>query len=86
MKANGLVFGAGFALLAASMAHGQESGRLSAEYLRQATPLIHWPRDLQPRNVDVFVHNEGWIDAPPGVVWANLIDATQWGLGPANAL
>ena len=33
---------------------------------------------LEPRNVDVFVHNEGWIDAPPDIVWANLIDAAQW--------
>ncbi|MGD0966181.1 MAG: SRPBCC family protein [Candidatus Acidiferrales bacterium] len=32
----------------------------------------------QTRNVDVFVHNEGWIDAPPEIVWANLIDAGQW--------
>jgi hypothetical protein len=33
---------------------------------------------LTPRDVDVFVHNEGWIKAPPEVVWANLIDATAW--------
>jgi uncharacterized protein YndB with AHSA1/START domain len=24
------------------------------------------------------VHNEGWIDAPPAVVWKNLVDASQW--------
>jgi len=46
--------------------------------LKQATPLIHWPKGLEPRNVDVFVHNEGWIDAPPAVVWKNLVDASQW--------
>ena len=78
MKRNALILGAGLALLAALTAHAQESSRLSVEYLRQATPLIHWPQGLEPRNVDVFVHNEGWIDAPPEVVWANLIDATQW--------
>ena len=78
MKRNALILGAGLALLTALTAHSQESSRLSAEYLRQATPLIHWPQGLEPRNVDVFVHNEGWIDAPPEVVWANLIDATEW--------
>jgi hypothetical protein len=65
MKRNALILSAGLALLTASVAHAQESGRLSADYLKQATPLIHWPQGLEPRNVDVFVHNEGWIDAPP---------------------
>jgi polyketide cyclase/dehydrase/lipid transport protein len=51
---------------------------LSADYLKQATPLIHWPKGLEPRNSDVFVHNEGWIDASPDIVWGNLIDALQW--------
>jgi len=79
MKRNALILGAGSALLTASVAaHAQESGHLSADYLKQATPLIHWPQGLEPRNVDVFVHNEGWIDAPPEIVWANLIDATKW--------
>ena len=58
---------AGVALLFFSPASAQESGRLSAEYLKQATPLIHWPKGLEPLNVDVFLHNEGWIDAPPAV-------------------
>ena len=78
MKTNALVLAASLMLLAASAAHGQMSSRLSADYLRQATPLIHWPQGLEPRNVDVFVHNEGWIDASPGIVWANLIDVAQW--------
>ena len=78
MKRNALIVSAGLALLTASVAHAQESGRLSADYLKQGTPLIHWPQGLEPRDVDVFVHNEGWIDAPPGTVWANLIDAAQW--------
>jgi uncharacterized protein YndB with AHSA1/START domain len=78
MKTNALVLAAGLVLCAASAAAGQESSRLSAAYLGQATPLIHWPQSLEPRNVDVFVHNEGWINAPPEIVWANLIDATQW--------
>ena len=69
---------AGVALLCVSPASAQESGRLSAEYLKQATTLIHWPKGLEPRNVDVFLHNEGWIDAPPAVVWKNLVDASQW--------
>src|SRR5580692_12054933 len=76
---------AGVALLCVSTASAQESGHLSAEFLKQATPLIHWPKGLEPRNVDVFVHNEGWIDAPPRVVWANLIDAAQWPSWYANA-
>jgi hypothetical protein len=63
MKRNALILAAALALLTASAAHAQESSRLSAEYLRQATPLTHWPPGLEPRNVDVFVHNEGWIDA-----------------------
>jgi hypothetical protein len=54
------------------------SGHLSADYLEQATPLIHWPQGLESRNADGFVHNEGWIDAPSGIVWTNLIDAEQW--------
>jgi len=78
MKKKALIMGAGVALLTASAAHAQESSRLSADYLKKATPLIHWPQGLEPRNVDVFVHNEGWIDAPPEIVWANLIDAMQW--------
>ena len=86
MKRNTLILGAGSALLTASVAaHAQESGHLSADYLKQATPLIHWPQGLEPRNVDVFVHNEGWIDAPPEIVWANLIDATKWPSWYANS-
>jgi uncharacterized protein YndB with AHSA1/START domain len=50
----------------------------NAGHMKQASPLIHWPAGLEPHNVDVFVHNEGWIDAPPDIVWANLIDAAQW--------
>jgi hypothetical protein len=50
----------------------------NADYLKQAPPLIHWPPGLKPRNVDVFIHNEGWIDASPDIVWATLIDASQW--------
>ena len=73
-----LLLSAGLALLTASVADAQESGHLSADYLKQATPLIHWPQGLEPRNAAVFVHNEGWIDAPSGIVWPNLIDATQW--------
>src|SRR3984957_13794804 len=79
MKNSMRVFAAaGVALLCVSPASAQESGHLSAEFLKQATPLIHWPKGLEPRNVDVFVHNEGWIDAPPAVVWKNLVDASQW--------
>lgn len=78
MRGNTLIACVGLALLMASAAYAQESDRLSAVYLKEASPLIHWPRGLEPRSVDVFVHNEGWIDAPPGIVWANLIDATQW--------
>ena len=73
-----LVLGAALALLSASAAPAQESSRLSAEYLGLATLLIHWPQGLEPRSVDVFVHNVGWIGAPPEIVWANLIDASQW--------
>ena len=50
----------------------------NADHLKQASPLVHWPPGLEPRNVDVFIHNEGWIDASPDIVWANLIDASQW--------
>ena len=78
MKRHALILSAGLALLTASVADAQESGHLSADYLKQATPLIHWPQGLEPRNADVFVHNEGWIDAPSGIVWTNLIDAAQW--------
>jgi hypothetical protein len=67
------------------VAAAQESGHLSADYLKQATPLIHWSQGLEPRNVDVFVHSEGWIDAPPEIVWTNLIDAAQWPSWYANS-
>jgi hypothetical protein len=40
------LWASGLALLTASTAHAQESSRLSAGYLRQATPLIHWPQGL----------------------------------------
>ena len=49
MNANAVVLGAALALLSTSAASAQESSRLSAEYLRLATPLIHWPRGLEPR-------------------------------------
>ena len=65
MKKSALVVAAALGLQSASMAQATESGRLSADSLRQPTPFIHWPQGLEPRNVDVFVHNEGWIDAPP---------------------
>ena len=63
----------------------QQAPRLSAQHLKQASPLIHWPRGLEPRSVDVFVHNEGWIAAPPQVVWRNLIEAAQWPSWYSNA-
>jgi uncharacterized protein YndB with AHSA1/START domain len=78
MKLTALVISTGLVLISASAALAQQSSRLSAQYLTLATPLIHWPEGLEPRNVDVFVHNEGWINAPAEVVWANLIDAAQW--------
>jgi hypothetical protein len=65
-------------LLTASVADAQESGHLSVDYLKQATPLIHSPQGLEPRNADVFIHNEGWIDSSPDIVWAKLIDVSQW--------
>ena len=68
MKGNALILAATLALLTASAAHAQESSRLSAEYLTQTTTLTQGPPGLEPRNVDVFVRNEGWIDAPPDVV------------------
>lgn len=77
-KSKILSVAAGVALLCASAATAQESARLSADFLKQATPLIHWPKGLEPRSVDVFVHNEGWIDAPPEIVWKNLVDASRW--------
>lgn len=73
-----LIVGGGVTWFAASAVAAQESSNLSAEYLREASPLIHWPRGLEPQNADVFVHNEAWIKASPEVVWANLIDATAW--------
>ncbi len=80
-----LIIAAGLALVSGAPAIAQQSAKLSAPYLKQATPLIHWPRGLEPHNVDVFVHNEGWIDAPPAVVWRNLIDAPNWASWYANA-
>jgi hypothetical protein len=78
IKKNALILNTGLVLVTASTIHAQESSHLSANYLEQATPLIHWPKGLEPRNADVFVHNEGWINASPDIVWGNLIDALQW--------
>jgi hypothetical protein len=78
MKSTAPIVAAGLALLATSATAEPQSSRLSAEYLKQATPLIHWPKGLEPRNVDVFVHNESWINAPADVIWNNLINASQW--------
>jgi uncharacterized protein YndB with AHSA1/START domain len=86
MKLTPLFLGAGLVLVSLTTALAQESNRLSARHLRKATSLIHWPSGLEPRNVDVFVHNEGWINAPADVVWANLIDATQWPSWYSNAV
>jgi hypothetical protein len=59
MKRHALILSAGLALLTAPLAEAQESGHLSADSLKQATTLIHWPQGFEPRNADVFVHNEG---------------------------
>ena len=58
-KSKILSVGTGLALIFASAVTAQESARLSADFLKQATPLIHWPKGLEPQSVDVFVHNEG---------------------------
>ena len=55
MKRHALILSAGLALLTASTAHAQESSRLSADYLRQATPLIHWPQGLVKHDGGVHV-------------------------------
>jgi hypothetical protein len=44
MKRNAPDLGRRLALLAASTEAAQESRRLSADWLRQATSLIHWPQ------------------------------------------
>jgi hypothetical protein len=46
MKRHALILSAGLALVTASVADTQESGHLSADHLKQATPLIHWPQPL----------------------------------------
>ena len=85
MKMNALIVSTGLALFAALTTHAQESSHLSPEYLKQASPLAHWPKGLEPRNVDFFVHNEGWINASPNIVWENLIDALQWSSWYSNS-
>lgn len=59
---------------------------VSTASLDKATTLIHWPTGLEPSHADVFVHNEAWIDAPPAVVWKNLVDAQRWPTWYANAV
>lgn len=39
---------------------------------------IDWPECYRPENTAVHVRNEILIDAPPGLVWAWLIEATRW--------
>jgi hypothetical protein len=46
--------------------------------LSEASDQIHWPQGFEPKNVDAFVHNEIWINAPANVIWANLINVGDW--------
>jgi hypothetical protein len=49
-----------------------------AKELSQADGRIHWPTGFDPKEVDAFVHNEIWINAPASVIWANLVNAGDW--------
>jgi uncharacterized protein YndB with AHSA1/START domain len=46
---------------------------------------MHWPGEFAPDKVDVFLHNQVEIGAPPRVVWENLVAATKWPSWYANS-
>lgn len=55
---------------------GQAGNMLPA---RPADPAeIRWPEAYQPDDATFFVHNEIEIEAPPEVVWEELINAGVW--------
>jgi hypothetical protein len=74
-------------LLSSSIAfvYAQASEKLSAKYLGQANPDIHWPAGFAPKDVDVFVHNQIEIEAPAKIIWENLVNAGQWPSWYANS-
>lgn len=53
--------------------------------LSEANDQIHWPQGFEPKNVDAFVHNEIWINAPASVIWANLINFGDWPIWYSNS-
>jgi hypothetical protein len=56
-----------------------------AKDLSQANGQIHWPKGFDPKEVDAFVHNKIWINAPASVIWANLVNAGDWPMWYSNS-
>jgi uncharacterized protein YndB with AHSA1/START domain len=46
--------------------------------LAHRSSAMHWPDSLNPRNANVFAHNEIVIDTPCASVWSGLVDAKAW--------
>ncbi len=67
-------------LLMSLLLFGQQA--LMAQTLsKKYDPLkdrINWPVDFHPSKARFYIHNEIEIQAPPEVVWAILIDASNW--------
>jgi hypothetical protein len=55
-----------------------DANELPAKDLSEANSQIHWPKGFDPKEVDAFVHNEIWINAPACVIWTNLVNAGDW--------
>ena len=47
--------------------------------------VIQWPSGYAPADCKIHVVNRIAIAAPPSVVWAHLVRATQWPVWYANA-
>jgi len=58
--------------------YGADTQERPAKDLSLANDQIHWPKGLNPKEADVFLHNEIWINARANVIWSNLVNASDW--------
>ena len=79
---------AGLALVAASEASDANSHQNCREEreiamtmeddLANRSPDIHWPQGFDPKEADLFSHNELSINAKCERIWQHIIEATKW--------
>ena len=57
----------------------QPSGAMTMDDdLANRSPNIHWPAGFDPRQADLFSHNELFINATCERVWQRIIEAPKW--------